>query len=214
MYRVSISTAAGREKGEDPYYTHLYRVGLDGNGMTVLNPGDANQSANMAPSQRYFVNNASRVDGVPSATLVCEGFLGLAESSSVGLGMPNLPVALVPGHTGVQSDEVLRRNILEVTLDRVVCCYPDARALIGRSAAKARRLYGLVHPVDRWWTRLLATLGNAGYRLFRNPYRMHVHRQRLIDELVAEAGLRPVTVREAWFWRTAVYRRSDPSPAT
>jgi hypothetical protein len=34
--------------------------------------------------------------------------------------MPNLPVALVPGHTGVQSDEVLRRNILEVTLDQVV----------------------------------------------------------------------------------------------
>ena len=99
-----------------------------------------------------------------------------------------------------------------VTLDRVICCYPDARALIGRSAAKARRLYGLVHPVDRWWTRLLATVGNLGYRLFRNPYRMHVHRQRLIDELVTDAGLRPVSVREAWFWRSAVYRR-DPGPA-
>jgi len=34
--------------------------------------------------------------------------------------MPNLPVALVPGHTGVQSKETLRRNILEITLDRVV----------------------------------------------------------------------------------------------
>jgi magnesium-protoporphyrin O-methyltransferase len=94
-----------------------------------------------------------------------------------------------------------------VTLDRVVCCYPDARALIGRSAAKAGRLYGLVHPVDRWWTRLLATLGNLGYRLFRNPYRMYVHRQALIDELVAAQGLGPVNVREALFWRTAVYRR-------
>ena len=94
-----------------------------------------------------------------------------------------------------------------VTLDRVICCYPDARALIGRSAIKARRLYGLVHPVDRWWTRVLATVGNLGYRLFRNPYRMHVHRQPLIDELITDAGLGPVTVREAWFWRTAVYRR-------
>jgi hypothetical protein len=88
-----------------------------------------------------------------------------------------------------------------------VCCYPDARALIGRSAAKASRLYGLVHPVDRWWTRLLATLGNLGYRLFRNPYRMYVHRQALIDELIAAQGLDPVSVREAFFWRTAVYRR-------
>jgi dipeptidyl-peptidase-4 len=62
-------TAAGREKGEDPYYTHLYRVGLDGSGMTVLNGGDANHSTSVSPSQRYFVDNSSRVDGAPSATL-------------------------------------------------------------------------------------------------------------------------------------------------
>jgi dipeptidyl-peptidase 4 len=62
-------TAAGREKGEDPYYTHLYRVGLDGHGMTLLNPGDANHTTSLSPSQRYFVNNATRVNGVPSATL-------------------------------------------------------------------------------------------------------------------------------------------------
>jgi dipeptidyl-peptidase 4 len=67
--RQIFVTAAGREKGEDPYYTHLYRVGLDGTGMTLLNPGDANHSASLSPSQRYFVSNASRVDGVPSATL-------------------------------------------------------------------------------------------------------------------------------------------------
>ncbi|MDB5862713.1 MAG: hypothetical protein JWO70_519 [Betaproteobacteria bacterium] len=42
--------------------------------------------------------------------------------------MPNIPVAAVPGHTGVQSKEELRRNILEVTLDNVV------RNLIGAPA--------------------------------------------------------------------------------
>ena len=34
-------TAGGREKGEDPYYTHLYRVSLDGTGLKLLDPGDA-----------------------------------------------------------------------------------------------------------------------------------------------------------------------------
>jgi len=58
--------------------------------------------------------------GIPSSTLVCEGFVGLAGNTSVGLGMPNLPLALVPGHTGVQSQEELRRNILEVTVDKVI----------------------------------------------------------------------------------------------
>jgi hypothetical protein len=63
---------------------------------------------------------AAEAAGVPSSTLVCEGFLGLAASTSVGLGVPNIPVAMVPGHTGVQSREELRRNILGVTLDDVV----------------------------------------------------------------------------------------------
>ena len=63
---------------------------------------------------------AAEAAGVPSSTLVCDGFLGLAASTSVGLGMPNIPVATVPGHTGVQSREELRRNILGVTLNDVV----------------------------------------------------------------------------------------------
>jgi hypothetical protein len=58
--------------------------------------------------------------GVPSSTLVCEGFLPLATAASVGLGMPNLPVARVIGHPGVQSKEQLRKNTLEVTLQHVI----------------------------------------------------------------------------------------------
>ena len=67
--RVVYFTAAGREKGEDPYYTHLYRVGLDGTGMKLLNAGDASQSAIVSESNRYFVTNSSRVDAVPESIL-------------------------------------------------------------------------------------------------------------------------------------------------
>jgi dipeptidyl aminopeptidase/acylaminoacyl peptidase len=62
-------TAAGREKGEDPYYTHLYRAGFDGSGLKLLNPGDASHTASLSESNRYFVDNASRVDTVPDASL-------------------------------------------------------------------------------------------------------------------------------------------------
>ena len=57
---------------------------------------------------------------MPSSSLVCEGFLGQAASTSVGLGLPNLPVALVPGHVDGQTEEELRSNVLGVTLDAVV----------------------------------------------------------------------------------------------
>lgn len=63
---------------------------------------------------------ASERLGVPTSSLTCEGFIRQAKSTSVGLGMPNLGLALVPGHPGVQTNEELRRNILGVTLDRVI----------------------------------------------------------------------------------------------
>jgi hypothetical protein len=58
--------------------------------------------------------------GIPTASLTCEGFINQARATSVGLGFPGIPLALVPSHPGVQSKEELRRNTLEVTLDRVV----------------------------------------------------------------------------------------------
>jgi hypothetical protein len=52
--------------------------------------------------------------------LVCEGFLGQAAATSVGLGMPNLPVAMIPGHPGAQSLEELRANVGNVTAQQVI----------------------------------------------------------------------------------------------
>jgi hypothetical protein len=58
--------------------------------------------------------------GIPTASLVCEGFLRLAELTAVGMGLPGIPLAKVPGHVGVQSGQELRANIMTVTLDAVV----------------------------------------------------------------------------------------------
>jgi len=58
--------------------------------------------------------------GFPTSSLVCEGFLGQAAATSVGLGMPNLPVALIPGHPGAQSLDELRANVRNVTAAQVV----------------------------------------------------------------------------------------------
>ena len=64
--------------------------------------------------------------GFPSTSLVCEGFIGQASTTSAGLGLPNLPVSLVPGHTGAQSDSELRQNILSRTVDEVVRTLTEA----------------------------------------------------------------------------------------
>ena len=40
--------------------------------------------------------------------------------TSIGLGMPNIPLAMVPGHIGIKSNEELRRDVIEVTAKQVI----------------------------------------------------------------------------------------------
>jgi dipeptidyl-peptidase 4 len=67
--RTMLFTAVGREKGEDPYYVHLYRVGLDSGTPKLLDPGDASHAISADDSGKYFVDTASRVDTVPKSAL-------------------------------------------------------------------------------------------------------------------------------------------------
>ena len=62
-------TANAREEGEDPYYMHLYRVGVDGSGLTLLNPGDFDHRSPMPESRRFFVDTYSRVNTIPASAL-------------------------------------------------------------------------------------------------------------------------------------------------
>jgi dipeptidyl-peptidase 4 len=62
-------TGNAREEGEDPYYQHLYRVNINGSGLTLLNPGDYDHRTSLSESNRFFVNNYSRVNTVPAASL-------------------------------------------------------------------------------------------------------------------------------------------------
>jgi hypothetical protein len=95
-----------------------------------------------------------------------------------------------------------------VTLDAVICCYPDMPALVGRSVERARRLYGLVYPRDRWWLRLGFRLLNLGLALLRKSYRAHIHSPSQVDRLVRSHGLEQRYGHKGIIWQTTVYRRT------
>jgi len=95
-----------------------------------------------------------------------------------------------------------------VTLDRVVCCYPAAEALVTLSADRARSLYGLVLPRDGRLVRLAVKLENLWFWLRRSTYRAFGHSNQRIDELVAQRGLRAIGERRTFFWRVVLYSRS------
>lgn len=67
--RTLYFTANGVKKDIDPYYSHLYKINLNGSGMRSLNAGDFNTGVSVSDSKRYFVSNYSRVNTVPKSEL-------------------------------------------------------------------------------------------------------------------------------------------------
>jgi dipeptidyl-peptidase-4 len=67
--RTVLFTATAREAGSDPYYRKLYRAKLDGSGLRLLTPEEADHQVTLSPSGRYVVDRYSRVDLAPRTVL-------------------------------------------------------------------------------------------------------------------------------------------------
>jgi dipeptidyl aminopeptidase/acylaminoacyl peptidase len=77
--RLLYFLAVGREPGRDPYFRHLYRIGMDGGNLQLLTPADADHDVSFSPSGRFFVDSYSRPDAPPIAELYdADGKLVLA----------------------------------------------------------------------------------------------------------------------------------------
>lgn len=67
--RVLYFEAQGREKGEDPYFSHLYRVDFSGKNLQLLTPENANHKVYLSPNANYFVDNYSTPTAAPVSVL-------------------------------------------------------------------------------------------------------------------------------------------------
>ncbi len=92
-----------------------------------------------------------------------------------------------------------------VTLDRVICCYPDVEGLVHAAAARARRLLGLVYPRDTWWAKAGIAFLNL-YPLLRNdPFRAYVHPTATVEGIIAGYGLRKTAHHAGPIWQMAIF---------
>ena len=94
-----------------------------------------------------------------------------------------------------------------VTLDRAICCYHDMPALVGLSAARARKLYGLVYPRDVWRIKFGISIVNFGSRLLRKDYRFFVHPSKAVEAVLDNNGLEQHFYRKTFLWQVVVYAR-------
>lgn len=94
-----------------------------------------------------------------------------------------------------------------VTLDRVVCCYPDAEALLRGAGDRARELLAFTYPRDRWYVRTIFALENFWLWLTGNKFRAFVHSPERMGAVLEAAGLVRTTRRQTLPWTLDLYRR-------
>ena len=97
-----------------------------------------------------------------------------------------------------------------VTLDRVICCYDDMPALVGLSAARAAKLYGVVYPRDAWWLRLLIWTQNVFMQARHTPIRFYVHATAAVDAAIRGQGLERRFYKMAGPRQVVLYVRPQP----
>ncbi|HUF50995.1 MAG TPA: DPP IV N-terminal domain-containing protein [Longimicrobiales bacterium] len=57
--RTVYFMGVGREQGRDPYFQHFYRIDMDGSGLALLTPDNANHIVSLSPDAQYFVDTYS-----------------------------------------------------------------------------------------------------------------------------------------------------------
>jgi 2-polyprenyl-3-methyl-5-hydroxy-6-metoxy-1,4-benzoquinol methylase len=144
--------------------------------------------------------------GVASATIVeaSPAYLEVARreaGSQYGLR----PTQFILGDFAVIAGTLPDADV--VTLDRVVCCYPDAEALLQQAAGRARQLLAFTYPRDRWYVRTLIVLENFWLRLTGKEFRAFVHQPERMGAVLEAAGLVRATRRETLVWTLDLYCR-------
>ena len=94
-----------------------------------------------------------------------------------------------------------------VTLDRVVCCYPEYERLLEESLRHADRIFAFSYPRDLWYVRVWAGLQNLGRAIVRNAFRSFIHPVSAMENVIRREGFTLLDRRSTHTWRADVYVR-------
>jgi 2-polyprenyl-3-methyl-5-hydroxy-6-metoxy-1,4-benzoquinol methylase len=149
--------------------------------------------------------------GIASATIVeaSPAYLEVARREA-GSKYGSRPTQFILGDFAAIASTLPDADV--VTLDRVVCCYPDAAALLRQAAGRTRQLLAFSYPRDRWYVRTLFALANFLLRLTGKEFRAFVHAPERMAAVLEAAGLVQATQRETLVWMLDLYHREDGIP--
>jgi magnesium-protoporphyrin O-methyltransferase len=94
-----------------------------------------------------------------------------------------------------------------VILNRVVCCYPDFRRLLGAAADHARQQLVFSHPPRDLISRTALGGVNIGNRITRCDFRVFAHPPEAMLAVLAEHGMQPTAPTVGRMWQVHAVAR-------
>lgn len=95
-----------------------------------------------------------------------------------------------------------------VTLDRVVCCYPEYERFLEESLRHTDRYFAYSYPKDLWYIRTWVGLENLGRQITRNTFRSFVHSVSAMENVIHRSGFKRISRASTPAWCADVYARS------
>jgi len=90
-------------------------------------------------------------------------------------------------------------------LDKVVCCYPAPRELLGAAVECTRGTIALTYPRKHLIGELFNHMWNVGFWLFGSDFRGFVHDPQVVQQSIEERGFHRVFNRDSKMWHTQVF---------
>jgi len=95
-----------------------------------------------------------------------------------------------------------------MTLDKVVCCYPNFREILDATCSKAKECISLSYPMDGIVSRLIGFMGGLFFKLKQNPFKPYIHPVTEIRSIITERGFKAVRRELVFPWHVETYRRT------
>ncbi len=96
-----------------------------------------------------------------------------------------------------------------VTLDKVICCYPDFAKLLGNATQSSNHRIGLSLPMSGRIAQLVSKLGSIYMYLKKNPFRSYAHDEEDVHAFILDQGFQRVSSSMSFPWRVWVYERVE-----
>jgi len=148
----------------------------------------------------FLQNGGSLITDIDAS----KGYLAIAKKYAEENDWSN-KTTFIEGDFNDHASDLTSFNI--VTLDRVVCCYPDYKKILTNAAAKSTEYLALSYPISNWFSIAFNKMGRLYFLLKKSAFKTYIHPSKQIKSLLYSNGFEEVHASIKFPWNIQLYKR-------